>query len=65
MYVLILSTIYQVYPHYDMLTMLQYREMVGKMLAARSDLGSPGPYIPTVYQLTEKMDVHSCELSKV
>ena len=40
--------------------------MVGEVLAAHSDLGSPGPYIPTFYQLQEKLHVeHSCESSKV
>ena len=39
--------------------------MVGKVLAAQSDLGCPGPYIPTFYQLKENMHVHSCESSKV
>ena len=38
--------------------------MVGKVLAAQSDLGSPGPYIPTFYQLKEKMHIPARESSK-
>ena len=39
--------------------------MVGLVLAAQSDLGCPGPYIPTFYQLKEILHVHPCESSKV